>query len=102
MPPAPPGAPGPFALSENHLLETLLEELDFTILSVADLPAIWDYADAQIALKGMLSAGPAARAINFSGYEKVAEAVNNAMQPYIRPDGRVVYQNTFRAVIAKK
>jgi SAM-dependent methyltransferase len=102
MPPPPPGAPGPFALTENRLLENLLEELELTIQSSRDVPAVWDYENKSIALRGLLAAGPAAKAIAFSGYEQVAEVLGVAMQPYTRPDGHVVYRNTFRTVIAVK
>ncbi len=102
MPPPPAGAPGPFALTENRRLESLLEAARFTIVSSEDVPAIWEYPDTEVALRGLLSAGPAARAIGIAGYERAEEAVRNAMEPYIQPDGRVIYRNTFRTVIARK
>ncbi len=102
LPPPPPGAPGPFALSENQLLEKTLEETGFKIIDNTDVPSIWDYPDTTTALKGLLSAGPAARAIDHSGFEKVQETVLQAIQPYIQPNGHVVYHNKFRVVISEK
>ncbi len=102
LPPPPPGAGGPFALSENQLLEKILEETGFKILSNTDVPSVWKYADVDTALKGLLSSGPAARAIEHSGFEKVYETILQAVHPYIQPNGQVVYNNKFRVVIAEK
>ncbi len=102
MPPPPPGAPGPFALSENKLLETMLDTAGFIHIRAADVPSIWDYPDTGAALKGLLSAGPAAKAIDHNSYEKAYEVVSNVLQPYIQDNGHVVYHNTFRVVTADK
>ena len=102
MPPPPPGAPGPFALSENRLLEYILEEIGFTIIDNNDIPSVWDYPDLETALKGLISAGPVARAIEFSGYDKVYDTIAHSAKPFIQSDGHVVYKNKFRIVIAEK
>jgi ubiquinone/menaquinone biosynthesis C-methylase UbiE len=102
LPPPPPGAPGPFALSENQLLEKTLEKIGFRITSKEDIQSVWDYENTEIALKGLMSAGPVARAIDNSGLEKVLDTISIALRPYTQPDGRVVYNNKFRIVIAEK
>ena len=102
LPPPPPGAPGPFALTENGLLEKVLEEVGFSKKSTFDLPSVWDYPDTDTALRGLLSAGPVARAIENSGFEKVYETISIAIQPFTQPNGHVVYNNKFRIVIAEK
>jgi len=102
LPPPPPGAGGPFALSENQLLERTLEDVGFEILNNDDIDAIWDYPNSDIALKGLLSAGPAAKAIENSGFDKVYKTVTEAIKPHIVDDGRVVYNNKWRVVICKK
>ena len=101
LPPPPPGAPGPFALTENHLLESILEGIGFKILSNTDVASVWDYPDMDTALRGLLSVGPAAKAIENSGYEKVHETVLEAAQPYVQSNGHVIYKNKFRVVIAE-
>lgn len=101
LPPPPPGAGGPFALSENQLLEKILEEIGFKIISNTDISSIWDYPDTDTALKGLLSAGPSAKAIENSGFEKVYETILKSVEPYILSDGHVVYSNKFRVVIAE-
>jgi ubiquinone/menaquinone biosynthesis C-methylase UbiE len=102
LPPPPPGAPGPFALTDNHLLEILLEKMGLTVLNSADVDSIWDYPDMETAIKGLLSAGPAAKAIENSGYEKSYQTTLEAAKPYIKSNGHIVYKNKFRVVIAEK
>jgi ubiquinone/menaquinone biosynthesis C-methylase UbiE len=97
-----PGAPGPFALSENHLLENILQEIGFKIIINEDIDSIWDYADTGNTIRGLMSIGPAAKAIENSGFQKVHDTVLAAVQPYIQGNGHVVYKNKFRVVIAQK
>ena len=47
LPPPPPGAGGPFALSENQLLERLLEAVGFQIVDNYDIDSVWEYPDKQ-------------------------------------------------------
>lgn len=102
LPPPAPGAPGPFALSENGLLETLLIETGFKIIEQVDIAGIWDYSSADIALKGLISAGPVARAIENSGFDKVYQTISDAIKPYIQNNGHVLYHNKYRIIIAEK
>ncbi|APG66203.1 hypothetical protein LPB136_12835 [Tenacibaculum todarodis] len=101
LPPPPPGAAGPFALSENKLLERTLEEVGFKIISSNDVDSIWDYPNSITALKGLLSAGPVAKAIDNSGFEKVFDAIDVDIQSYIQSDGGIIYKNKFRVVICE-
>jgi len=102
LPPPPPGAGGPFALSENQLLEKLLEEVGFLIVDNYDVDSIWEYPDNQIALKGLGSSGPITKVIEHTSSEEVEKTILNAIEPYVRPDGTVVYNNKWRVVTATK
>ncbi len=102
MPPPPPGARGPFALTENHLLEQVLKEVGFKIKSADDILSVWDYQDIATALKGLLSTGVSARVIAYAGYERVYETSAKAIAAFIQPNGHVVYRNKFRVVLAEK
>ncbi len=102
MPPPAPGAPGPFALSENHLLENILSEIGLDVLDSADVDSIWDYPNMDTALKGLLSAGPIAKAIEFSGYDKVLQTTIEVTKPFTQSNGHVVFKNKFRVIISKK
>lgn len=102
LPPPPLGSPGPFALSENNLLEELLVKVGFKTLKSEDVDSIWDYPNLETALKGLMSAGPVARAIEHSGFDKAKETILLAIQPYIKSNGHVVYHNKYRIVMAEK
>lgn len=102
LPPTLNDAPGPFHLSDKHVLEHTLEDLGQTIIDNADIPVTWEYENTDIALRGLLSAGPVSKAIEYSGLEKVKEVIATAIEPYINPLGQVVYENIFRMVISKK
>ena len=74
LPPPPPGAGGPFALSENQLLEKILSDAGFKILTNKDVTSIWDYDNTDTALRGLLSVGPAAKIISYpSGKRAMAQ-----------------------------
>lgn len=102
MPPPPAGAPGPFALSENHLLENILAEIGLQVLNSADVDSIWEYPNMDTAVKGLLSAGPIAKAIEFSGYDKVLQTTLEVAKPYTQNNGHIIFKNKFRVVIAEK
>ncbi len=102
LPTPPPGTPGPFALTENSALENILMEIGFKDIESTDLTTVWDYENANIAFRGLLSAGPAVKAIEHSGIEKVSATISAAIEPYIQTNGHVIYKNKFRIVVAAK
>ncbi len=102
LPPPPPGAGGPFALSDNQLLETIVEDCGLNIIDNSDVISVWDYPNAVTALKGLLSAGPTAKAVKNCGFEKVYEELSKAIVPFTGKNDRVLYNNKFRVVISEK
>lgn len=101
LPPPPPGAPGPFALSQDGMLEALVTQAGMTPERVKEVDCLWDYPDEQTALRGLLSAGPAIRAIQHAGEEQVREAVAKAIMPFKTASGRYQLRNKFRYLIAR-
>jgi SAM-dependent methyltransferase len=101
MPPSPPGTPGPFALSDESKLKALASEAGLVPIEVVDVECPWAYPSLDIALRGMLSAGPAERAIRNSGMERAREAVANAIASYRKPSGEYQLDNKFRYLIAR-
>ena len=81
MPPPPPGAPGPFALSDESKLKALASGAGLTPVAVVDVECPWTYPGLDTALRGMLSAGPAERAIRNSGMERARDAVAKRLRP---------------------
>jgi hypothetical protein len=82
LPPPPPGAPGPFALSLDGTLEALVEPAGLTPQSVEEVDSPFEYHDFDTMLRGLLSAGPAVKAIQTSGEAQVREATATAMPPF--------------------
>jgi len=101
MPPPPPGAPGPFALSDEAKLKAFAAEAGLTPQTIVDVACPWIYQDLDTALKGMLSAGPAERAIRSSSVEKARDAIAGAIAAYRTPSGGYHLNNVFRYLIAR-
>jgi ubiquinone/menaquinone biosynthesis C-methylase UbiE len=102
MPPPPPGAPGRFALSDEDKLKALANEAGFTPVAVVDVACPWTYPDLETALRGMLSAGPAERAIRNSSMERAREAVAASIAAYATPSGAYRLNNKFRYLVGRK
>ena len=100
LPPPPPGAPGAFALSQDHVLERLAVSAGLITSEVEEADCAWHYDEEDKAMRGLLSAGPAIRAIQYSGYEKVYAAVQNSIKQFKQNDGSYLLNNKFRYIIA--
>jgi SAM-dependent methyltransferase len=87
LPPPPPGAPGPFALSEAMKLRAFAEAAGLTVEDVVDVDSPWSYRDESTALRGLASSGVAARAAALSGAEAVNAAHRAALAPFRQADG---------------
>jgi SAM-dependent methyltransferase len=79
LPPPPPGAPGPYALSADGALEALAIEAGMTPGLVTTVACPWDYPDEGTALRGLLASGLAIRAIQNKGETAVREVILDAM-----------------------
>ncbi|MDQ2928587.1 MAG: class I SAM-dependent methyltransferase [Pseudomonadota bacterium] len=101
MPPPPPGAPGPFALSDKMKLKALATDAGLTPLAVVDVQCPWIYPDLETAGQGLLSAGPAERAIRASSFERARDAVIGAIAAYRSAPGAYRLNNTFRYLISR-
>lgn len=101
LPPPPPGAPGPFALSEPGRLERLLEQAGLAPLTSGGVDCPFAFPDLATAVRGHMSSGVAAIAIRQAGAEAVQRAIAEALAPF-RLNGRGYLQrNRFRYVIAE-
>ena len=100
LPPPPPGAPEPLALSDPKALSALAADGGLVPRQITDVDVPWVYPDLQTALSALLSAGPAARAIESSGEEQVRSAVAGAVAPYRLASGAYRLENRFRCLIA--
>lgn len=100
LPPPPPGAPGPYALSGDGALEDLAARAGLVAHEVRDVDCPWTYPDEATALRGLLSSGPAVRATGEAGEAAVRDAILTAMAPFRTPGGGCRMGNTFRFMLA--
>ena len=101
MPPPPPGAPGPFALSDEAKLKAFATDAGLTPLAIVDVQCPWIYPDLETTLRGMLSAGPVERAIRASGFERARDAIAGAITQYRTASGGYHMNNAFRYLISR-
>jgi SAM-dependent methyltransferase len=101
MPPPPPGAPGPFALSNETTLRAFAADAGLTPLTLVDVACPWIYPNLEAALKGTLSAGPAERAIRASSMQQASDAIADAIAPYRTTSGSYHLNNVFRYLVAR-
>lgn len=100
LPPPPPGAPGPFALSTEGALEALALRAGLTPHLVETVACPWIYPDEPTALRGLMASGPAVRAIQANGEDVVRAAILNALAPFKTRSGGYHLSNSFRYMIA--
>jgi SAM-dependent methyltransferase len=102
LPPQLPGTPGPFALSVDGALVALTREAGFRPTAELQTETIWRYPDETTTLRGLMSAGPAVRAINHAGESTAFNAVRTILHRFRQPEGDYRLRNVFRYVIARK
>jgi SAM-dependent methyltransferase len=100
LPPPPPGAGGPFALSEPGLVESLMEQAGLTPTEQGEVACPFLYPDEEVAWKAISAAGPVVRAVGHAGEAKVRQAVLASLVPYRTSSGGYRQENIFRYVIA--
>lgn len=100
LPPPPPGAPGPYALSAEGALEALAIQAGMTPGSVETVECPWEYPDEQTALRGLLSSGPAIRAIQNKGEAQVIDVILRVLAPFKTSAGGYRLKNSYRYMIA--
>lgn len=89
MPPPPPGAGGPFPLSDETALREFAEAAGLTPVEVRDVDTPWHYPDLTTALRGMASSGVAVRAAQHSGEDALMAALEGFLKPFERQHGTI-------------
>ena len=88
MPPPPPGAPGPFALSDKEALRGFRREAPGSSLSrLFDVDSPFAYPDIETGIRGLSSAGVAVKAMELAGEDAVEKAYRSALAGFLQPDG---------------
>lgn len=101
MPPPPPGAGGPFALSDETALRGFAQAGGLTPIEVRDVDTPWHYPDLATALRGMASSGVAVRAAQHSGEAALMAAMTDFLTPFQRTDGTIGFGARARYLVAR-
>jgi SAM-dependent methyltransferase len=101
LPAPPPGAPGPFALSDEGRLRAFAEDAGLVAEEVIDVDSPWAYPDEETAVRGLASSGVAARAAALSGAEAVKAAYRAAVAPFRQADGSYRIGASCRFLVAR-
>lgn len=101
LPPPPPGAVGPFALSAPGRLGALAEAAGLIPVRAAEVPAPFHLANLDEALRIQMSAGPLRRAIETAGAATTWQVLADAFAPALRADGSYRHDNIFRYLVAE-
>jgi SAM-dependent methyltransferase len=100
LPEPPPGAPGPFALSEDSTLRAFATKAGLEPIEVFDVDSPWRYPDLATALRGLKSSGVSEKAICNSSEEAVDAAHADALAQFRQEDGSYTIGASFRCLIA--
>ncbi len=101
LPAPPPGAPGPFALSDEAALRAFASDAGLKPTEVFDVDCPWRYPDEAAAIRGLNSSGVAARAMENSSEAAVTEAHRLALAPFRLADGGYRIGASFRCLLAR-
>jgi len=101
-PPARAADHAPYALSAAGNLEAAMGAAGLAPTGSGTVECRWDYADLSDAVAGLLCSAGGARAVRDAGADRVRATLVRALEPFQRPDGRVVMRNTFRWVSAQR
>lgn len=101
LPPPPPGAPGPFALSDEATLRVFVADAGLKPVEVFDVPCLWRYPDEDTAVCALNASGGAVRAMEHSGEAAVTLAHRQALAAFRQADGRIEIGASVRCVLAR-
>ena len=103
MPPPPPGAPGPFALSGESTLRDLVTANGMKAEIIEDVHTAFAYPDLQTGIRALNSSGVAERVSRHAGIEAVEAAHRRALAPFLGAAGeRISIPAVFRYIVARR
>lgn len=100
-PPA-PGAPNPFALSEDGKVEAICEAVGLKVIGKHSVLCPWKANTKDELLRGFLCTAPCAKAVNAVGLETVKETILASAAPYNITDEVYYMRNYFNFFITEK
>lgn len=101
MPAPPPGAPGPFALSDEAALRKFAMDAKLTPIETFDVDSPFIYPDEETGISALNASGVAARAMENTSESAVTDAHRKALAPFRQKDGSYRVSASFRCLLAK-
>jgi SAM-dependent methyltransferase len=101
LPPPPPGAPGPFALSAPGALEMLVSKAGLKPENNAAVVTTMRFPDEKTALRGLIASGVAERALRNSGEAALRQGIADAIRSRRQGDGSYSFANEWRYLLAR-
>ena len=89
-----------FDFGSAGVTEDLMQRAGLTPQDSGEFDHIFEYPDAETAVRALSSAAPATRAIRHSGGEAVRHALAAALARFARANGSIALKNRFRWVRA--
>ncbi len=102
LPPPPPGTPGPFALSEDGVIEAIIKKIGMNLIYKTTVGCPLLYSKLSDGVKSFMGTGPAAAAGNHADEKKVKEIIATALQPFKVTEDFYHLQNQFLVFIVEK
>lgn len=102
VPPPPPGKPGPFALSEDGKVESILNNLRLKLERKKTVACPFIYSNLSDGIKSFMGTGPAANALNYASVSTVEETIAKALAPFHTVDNIYFLLNQFLLFIVRK
>jgi SAM-dependent methyltransferase len=100
MPPPPPGAPGPFALSGRDALEAFFSSAGLEVAEIDDVMCTFAYPNTAAAVSALSSAGPVVAIAERVGTEAVRLDIERFLAQHVRPDESYAIRNPFRFAVS--
>ena len=101
LPPPPPGAAGPFALSAPGALETLVGKAGLRPEDITITTTTMSFPDEDTTIRGLLASGVAERAMRNSGEAAVRDGIRGAIHPFRKSDGSHSFTNEWRFLVSR-
>ena len=98
--PSPPVGGGPFALSAEGALETIIEQAGWKVTESNVVDCNFEYPDLETLWRAQRSAGPLQGALQAVAKAQLHDAVEQAVEPYRTNKGGFRLENRFRCVTA--
>ena len=99
--PEPPSGDGPFGLSGEGVLQSLVEQAGLDVLESGEVDLPFVYEDTELFWRGVISGGPPQAAKDIVGEDVLKEAVLEAIAPYMTDTGGIrLNNNAFQYVTA--